>query len=141
MYTTQNVKMSSSIGGFTAPSIITHYWLRTPDQVSLSNDGREFAPSALISPLLSLVVLTLTCISGEPQKIVGSETIKADDIQSPDETTPLGRGSDVIATPKKRRLSLAEAGRSASIRGSLLSPMTLIPPNDDIYEDIGDIYV
>jgi ceroid-lipofuscinosis MFS transporter 7 len=64
----QTLKMSSSIGGFTAPSMITHFCLRTPERVSNSSDGREFTRSALFSPLLSLLVFIATFVAGQPEK-------------------------------------------------------------------------
>ena len=60
------LSMSSSIGGFVAPTWITHYCLRTPEEVAYSIDNREFTPMALLSPLLSLAVLVATINAGEP---------------------------------------------------------------------------
>ena len=83
--------MSSSVGGFLAPTMITHYLLRTPDEVSKSHDKREFTPLALFSPLLSLAVLFATFMAGEPvqkeEKVIEME----DEVEAalPDESTPL----------------------------------------------------
>ena len=134
-----NHKMASSVRGFTAPGVITHFCLRTPEEVSLTNDGREFTQLALFSPLLSLSVLVLSCMAGEPQKEDhGDDILETDDEERPDEITPLapkrspgrGRASDrrrrstdeaerpnknkTIEGPHKKR-SMMEAGRSGSI--------------------------
>ncbi|KAL7542461.1 hypothetical protein ACHAXR_012314 [Thalassiosira sp. AJA248-18] len=145
------LSMSSSIGGFTAPSMITHFCLRTPEEVSLSNDAREFSPLALLSPLLSLVVLVATFIAGEP--VAGEPEKKVDKMteseeeESPGEMTPLAprrrSDGDTADPPPKtdnlgepiRRFSLAEEARSASIRSTMLAPMGLIPQYGQIYED------
>jgi len=116
------LSMSSSIGGFTAPFIVTRYWLRTPEEVSSSNDSREFGPWALFSPLLGLVCLTATFMAGEAEKKVEGV--------GPDETTPLDGKS-----PSKRRLSAVEVGRRASARASMCTSMTIIPPDGDMFEE------
>lgn len=84
------LSMSSSVGGFTAPSMITHFCLREPDEVSASKDGREFTPVALFSPLLSLAVLLATFLGGDPAKEDEAIELK-DEIENgiPGETTPL----------------------------------------------------
>eukprot|EP00580_Thalassiosira_gravida_P011458 CAMPEP_0201641866 /NCGR_PEP_ID=MMETSP0493-20130528/25063_1 /ASSEMBLY_ACC=CAM_ASM_000838 /TAXON_ID=420259 /ORGANISM="Thalassiosira gravida, Strain GMp14c1" /LENGTH=172 /DNA_ID=CAMNT_0048115891 /DNA_START=1036 /DNA_END=1554 /DNA_ORIENTATION=+ len=117
------LSMSSSIGGFTAPFIVTRYWLRTPDEVSLSNDSREFGPWALFSPLLGLVCLTATVMAGEAEEKVEGDV-------GPDETTPLDRKS-----PSRRRLSAVEVGRRASDRASMCTSMTIIPPDGEMFEE------
>lgn len=142
---TQNYrKMSSSVGGFSAPSMITHYCLRTPEEVLSSNDGREFTPAALFSPVLSLAVLFAIFLAGHPER-KGLEPI---DEESPSEETPLVESNiprrrsagdtaqkDVdVDRRQRRRPSLMDVARSASIRGSMLTPMTLIPTNGKIYE-------
>lgn len=144
-------KMASSVGGFTAPSMITHYCLRTPDEVTLSTDGREFTPLALFSPVLSLAVLVATFVSGEPKE-KGEEIKSGDEESFPDETTQLlaekngqrrrsdgdapERGDKIEQPPRPhRRRSMMSEARCASIRGSMLSPMTFVPPDDMIYDD------
>ena len=139
-------KMSSSVGGFTAPSMITHFCLRTPEEVSGSRDGREFTPTALFSPLLSFGVLIATYLAGEPQKKVEEDTIEfGDESKNTDEKTPLLLGNGKLkndklkpgrrktendkddATPPKkkkgptRRRTLMEDARAASVRGSMMS--------------------
>lgn len=140
--------MSSSVGGFSAPGMITHYCLRTPEEVSLSSDGREFTRLALFSPLLSLIILIATYMAGKPEKKV-AETTESIKIDVPDEETPLienneprRRSTDPESEKKaasefrrKRRRTLADCARNASIKGSMLSPMTIIPPNGSIYDD------
>ena len=157
----QTPKMSSSVGGFTAPSMITHFCLRTQEEVSSSGDGKEFTRAALISPLLSILVFIAIFLTGEPEK----KTVLGDEVIPANESTPLAptsrRKSDgdppsssdsarspagtltgcpscplVTGGPTRRRKSLMAAARSASIRGSILStPMTFIEQNGGIYED------
>mmetsp|Transcript_19407 Transcript_19407/g.33298 ORF Transcript_19407/g.33298 Transcript_19407/m.33298 type:complete len:517 (+) Transcript_19407:176-1726(+) len=150
------LSMSSSVGGFTAPGMITHYCLRTPEEVSMSNDDREFTPTALFSPLLSLFVLIATYMTGELENEVDlDEEIEVDDEESfPHEKMPLVE--DVVPrrrsdgdTPSKmespgrpgrgrpsRRRSMIEVEKDASVRGSMFTPMTLIPRNaKEIYGD------
>ena len=132
-------KMSSSVGGFTAPSMITHFCLRTQEEVSSSGDGKEFTRAALFSPLLSLLVFIAIFLTGEPEK----KTVLGDEVIPANENTPLAptsrRKSDgdlVTGGPPRRRKSLLAAARSATIRGSILStPMTFIEQNGAIYED------
>ena len=133
--------MASSVGGFTAPSAITHFCLRTPEEVSLSKDGREFSPLALFSPLLSLCVLVASYMSGEPPKSgqdvkVADTTAELVDEEKPSETTPLTKkdlqtrqrsdGEETFVPQKlkldrpRRRRSLMEQARGASMRGSML---------------------
>ena len=146
--------MSSSVGGFLAPTMITHYLLRTPEEVSKSHDKREFTPLALFSPLLSLAVLFATFMAGEPvqkeEKVIEME----DEVEAalPDESTPLSekfknrRRSDggdfqpkqLLLTKKKsgrpqRRRTLMESARAASVRGSICAPMGCLP--DDVWVD------
>ena len=152
--------MSSSVGGFAAPSMITHYCLRTPLEVSLSSDGKEFRPLALFSPLLSLAVLSATFLAGDP-KTKANEATESDDEELPDETTPLAqrnrvsrRKSDgdtdeecILPTKPlrttmygrhRRRTIDCDRHTSVSMRSMthILAPMTLIPPDDcDLYSD------
>ncbi|KAL7554559.1 hypothetical protein ACHAWF_018017 [Thalassiosira exigua] len=148
-------QMSSSVGGFTAPSMITHYCLRTPDEVSLSGDNREFEPLALFCPFLSLAVLVATFAAGEPKaasKEVRDYAVENGDEEVPctaaEETTPLvekfsqRRISDGDVADDRhrrgrmqRRRTVDDIARDASIRGPMISPMTLIPPNGKIYDD------
>ena len=137
--------MASSIGGFTAPGIIVHYCLRTPDEVSLSNNGREFMLTALFSPALSLCVFIATFVVGDPLEKM--DAIDTSDEERPDETTPLtenklhprdSEGDEqsrmgTFEQPQRRR-SILETARRASIRGSMTTAMTIIPQDDDIYE-------
>jgi len=131
--------MSSSVGGFTAPSMITHFCLRTQEEVSSSGDGKEFTRAALFSPLLSLLVFIAIFLTGEPEK----KTVLGDEVIPANENTPLAptsrRKSDgdlVTGGPPRRRKSLMAAARSATIRGSILStPTTFIEQNGAIYED------
>lgn len=159
------LSMSSSVGGFTAPSMITHYCLRTPLEVSNSNDSREFTPTALFSPLLSFIVLITTFMAGDISEKKADEltkkkedaSVQSTDEESPDEETPLVKKdattrttSDPIPILKKdtmtrkssdarrqcRRMSLMEEARSASVKGTMLmTPMNIIPQNCQIYGD------
>jgi ceroid-lipofuscinosis MFS transporter 7 len=51
------MSMVVSIAGFVAPGLISSFILRTPEEVSASEDHREFSPWALFAPVLSLLVL------------------------------------------------------------------------------------
>ena len=155
-----NCKMSSSVGGFTAPSMITHFCLRTPEEVSDSRDAREFTPTALFSPLLSFGVLIATYLAGDHQKKVDDETIEFGDEKS-NEKTPLlavGNGKlkpgqrrktendkDEATPPKKkgpiRRRTLMEEARAASVRCSMMSTPFDLPGkifDSDYSLDSGD---
>ena len=83
------LSMSSSIGGFLAPPWITHYCLRTPQEVAYSRDNREFTPMAILSPLLSLAVLVATINAGEPNHDDDEKDESKDKIEVSDESTPL----------------------------------------------------
>jgi len=138
------LSMSSSIGGFVSPSVITHYCLRTPEEVSSSNDGKEFTPVALLSPLLSILVLIAIFVAGAPEKkSAAMEPAEISGVDTPlfhtNVTRRLSDGdapSDPVSShrPNKRR-SLIQTARSASLRGSMFTPMTLILPDDEVYED------
>jgi hypothetical protein len=51
------LSMTASIAGFVAPSLISVFILRKPEEVAASRDGREFAPFALFAPTMSLLTL------------------------------------------------------------------------------------
>ena len=146
--------MSSSVGGFLAPTMITHYLLRTPEEVSKSHDRKEFTPLALFSPLLSLAVLFATFMAGAPAKKEEKVIEIEDEVEAalPDETSPLAekfehrrrsegdyfQPKQLSLTKKKsgrqqRRRSLMESARAASVRGSICSPMGCLP--DDVWGD------
>jgi hypothetical protein len=118
------LSMSASFGGFTAPWLITHFCLRTPDEVDLSNDAKEFTSLALMSPLMSLAGLLATYLAGDPQKI------KDEIVQEIDETTPLHANASA-----HKRLSLQQEGRRASVRGSILCSMPLVPQTCEIFDE------
>jgi hypothetical protein len=127
--------MSSSVGGFTAPSMITHFCLRTPDRVLNSSDGREFTSLALFSPLLSLLVFIATFVAGQPEMKPDASKY---DIIPDNENTPLtpplrsrsdgDQPSNLVTgnNTAKRRKSLTEALFS--------TPMGVIDLKGDIYE-------
>lgn len=139
--------MSSSIGGFTAPGMITYFCLRTPEEVSSSSDGREFTRAALFSPLLSLFVFIVTFMVGEPEEKPDEQP--DDEFIPYDENTPLqaisrrrsdgDRDSPTLKANanghrRKRRNTIMEAARSAS--SFMTIPFSLIELNGDIiYED------
>jgi hypothetical protein len=51
------MSMTASIAGFVAPSLISVFILRKPEEVAASRDGREFAPFALFAPAMSFLTL------------------------------------------------------------------------------------
>lgn len=51
------LSMTASIAGFVAPSLISVFILRKPEEVAASRDGREFGPFALFAPIMSLFTL------------------------------------------------------------------------------------
>lgn len=130
--------MASSVGGFTAPGMIAHYFLRTSEEVTLSKDGREFSPVALLAPLLSLVALSLTAMAGEPE--MGASDIEENNLvdcefsdeETADEKTPLRP----MGAPRRRTTgdSLGKkVSQRALVRGSMFTPMTLI--GGDVFGD------
>ena len=143
-----------------APGIVTHYCLRTPLEVSLSRDGKEFRPIALFAPLLSLAVLVAASLAGEPK----AEAIDATESESGDEETPLTERTplaqrnhstrrrsegdsdeDECTSPKplrtierhRRRTVDRDRHTSVSMRSMthILAPMTLIPPEDSCSDE------
>jgi hypothetical protein len=103
------LSMAASVGGFTAPSFLTHFCLRKPEEVSLSNDGKECMSTALLSPLLSLAVLASTNMADEPQRQARH------DKETADEKTALVReGSPKRTDGDLHKCSLREEARSAS---------------------------
>lgn len=46
------LSMSSSVAGFTAPALVTHFCLRSSIEVETSHDSREFTPLTLLCPLI-----------------------------------------------------------------------------------------
>ena len=93
------LSMASSVGGFTAPSVVTHYCLRSPSMVDDSRDAREFTPFALISPAFGFIVFVANMLVGEPEEklatITESDTERIyedgdmNGEESVDEATPL----------------------------------------------------
>ena len=122
------LSMASSSGGFTAPFLITHFCLRTPDEVDLSRDAREFTSLAMFSPLLSLAGLCAIYFAGDPQE-------KDDRFieKSIDESTSLTQNS-----PRQKRSSALQEAKRASVRGSILCSMSLMPQTGDVFDDNDD---
>lgn len=119
------LSMASSLGGFTAPFLITHFCLRTPDEVDFSLDAREFTPFAVFSPLLSLAGLCAIYFAGDPKE-------KEDGFieKSIDESTSLTQTS-----PRQKKLSALQEAKRASVRGSILCSMSLMPQTGEIFDD------
>lgn len=130
------LSMASSVGGFTAPWVITHYCLRQPSEVETSSNGFEFNPLALMSPSMSLAVMLLSYVAGEPGGNYGKEVeIENIDEEMQNEKTSL---LNIERRPSKRskecgksiRESLTSA-RSQSLRCSILG----ITFDDDELDD------
>ena len=130
------LSMASSVGGFTAPWVITHYCLRQPSEVETSSNGFEFNPLALMSPSMSLAVMLLSYVAGEPGGNYGKEVeIENIDEEMQNEKTSL---LNIERRPSKRskecgksiRESLTSA-RSQSLRCSTLG----ITFDDDELDD------
>jgi len=51
------LSMAASVAGFATPGLVATYVLRHPTQVEASHDHRELAPTALVAPCGSFVVL------------------------------------------------------------------------------------
>ena len=129
------LSMASSVGGFTAPFFITHYCLRSPEEVTASLRGLEFTPLALLSPALALAVLVMSVLAGAPahQKSAVAETQDGTqdgvDEETPDEATELLQSVDEdperprvrrrTSERKSRRQQLEDA-RGASFSGSMM---------------------
>eukprot|EP00985_Skeletonema_marinoi_P018896 scaffold10698_cov213-Skeletonema_marinoi.AAC.3 len=130
------LSMASSVGGFTAPSVVAHYCLRTPAMVDVSSDAREFTPVALLSPALGFVIFVANMVVGEPEEKVATMTESDEErmchedggmngVEIMDEATPLNgdrRNSDgdsplksIDKMHKSRRRSLLE---TSYVRGS-----------------------
>jgi hypothetical protein len=144
------LSMASSVGGFTAPSFVAHYCLRTPAMVNSSSDAREFSSVALLSPALGFIIFVANMVVGEPEERVATKTESGTEgiceengdmngKKPMDETTPLNidrRRSDdddgdiLLKSPHKmqqnRRRSMIEA---SYIRGSC----NLAPGNDIVF--------
>ncbi|EJK52408.1 hypothetical protein THAOC_28314 [Thalassiosira oceanica] len=139
------LSMASSFGGFTAPFFITHYCLRSPEEVTASSGGLEFTPLALLSPALGLAVLIMSLLAGAPahlerEESAGEETQNDTrdgvDEETPDEATKLLHDDPVRPKLRRRtiecksRRQLLEDARGASFRGSMMG-ITIV---DDGFE-------
>uniref|UniRef100_A0A7S4R9W4 Major facilitator superfamily (MFS) profile domain-containing protein n=1 Tax=Ditylum brightwellii TaxID=49249 RepID=A0A7S4R9W4_9STRA len=60
------ISMSSSVAGFTAPSIVTAFFLRDPSYIDMTTDGRELSAWTLLSPGLTMFAFFLVIWAGEP---------------------------------------------------------------------------
>ena len=121
------LSMSASVGGFSAPSMIAHYCLRSPEEVDSSIDGREFTAIALLAPVLGALIFSATLLSGPPPDKPKKGDIVDEEI--PGEDTPL-----VQATAPKKHSDMTprKIARRASARCSItsVSAMTIIDPMD-----------
>ena len=81
------MSMVVSIAGFATPGIISSFILRTPEEVDLSKDRREFSPFALFAPLLSLTVLAGHLYTQQTRRIIDKE--EPVEVPAPDEATKL----------------------------------------------------
>lgn len=69
--------------GFTMPTIISTFMMRTPDEVEASADGRELKPWALYAPIFSIVsVIGILMIQKSPSVVGDADA-------APSETTGL----------------------------------------------------
>lgn len=146
------LSMASSVGGFTAPSMVAHYCLRTPTEVDSSADGREFTWVALLSPVLGFIIFTANRLVGEPEEKVevdaattvsdiegilcGENREINDGQQSVDETTPLSvsyrRKSDADIPLKRQQLR--QLRRRSLLETYYSGSCNLAPENDvDIF--------
>ncbi|KAL7458666.1 hypothetical protein ACHAWC_010281 [Mediolabrus comicus] len=144
------LSMASSVGGFTAPSVVAHYCLRTPAEVDVSSDTREFTGVALLSPALGFIIFVANKLVGEPEEVKIEATIDSDEEicqedgehqDTIDETTPLNidrRRSDgdrpvkSSSSSDKRRQLRRQSLVETSFRGSC----NLAPENDlDIFNN------
>ena len=148
------LSMASSVGGFTAPFFVTHYCLRSPEEVTASSRGLEFTPLALLSPALGLAVLIMSVLAGDPAN--GKETQNdtrdgVDEEEAPDEATELlqnnvhrrlsaddGVKSNPVRPKLRRRTiesksrrQLLEDARGASFRGSMMG-ITIVDDGVDL---------
>jgi len=139
------LSMASSFGGFTAPFFITHYCLRSPEEVTASSGGLEFTPLALLSPALGLAVLIMSLLAGAPAHLEREESADEEtqndtrdgvDEETPDEATKLLHDDPVRPKLRRRtiecksRRQLLEDARGASFRGSMMG-ITIV---DDGFE-------
>jgi hypothetical protein len=70
------LSMAASVGGFTAPSFVTHFCLRTPAMVNSSSDAREFSSVALLSPasVLCFIIFVANMVVCEPEEKADTKT-------------------------------------------------------------------
>jgi len=115
------LSMSASIGGFSAPSIVAHYCLRTPEEVDASQDRREFNMFALVAPALGVLILVSTYLAGSPS---------ASKVSNKDEETALEHTPLTDHQPAKQKSCPRELAKRASDRGMCESAMTIIAMDD-----------
>lgn len=137
------LSMASSVGGFTAPSMVAHYCLRTPAMVDASVDAREFTPVALLSPALGFVIFVANMVVGEPEEKVAEtdsdESLchKAEDMNDTevmDEATPLNgnrRKSDGDS-PHKSIDKMHQSRRRSLLETSYVRGSCNIGPSNDV---------
>ncbi len=138
------LSMASSVGGFTAPSIVAHYCLRTPTMVDASSDAREFTPVALLSPALGFVIFVANMVGGEPEE---EETEMSDsdeslchkgedmkDTEVMNETTPLNgdRRKSEGETPHKSVSKMYQSRRRSLLETSYVRGSCNIGPSSDV---------
>ena len=117
------LSMASSVGGFTAPSMVAHYCLRTPAMVDASSDAREFTPVALLNPALGFIIFIANMVVGEPEKEVVSMAVDSDKTM-PDKVKENmnGKGAMDETTPLKGEYRRRSDGDQAAQRRPEYSP-------------------
>lgn len=138
------LSMASSVGGFTAPSMVAHYCLRTPAMVDASSDAREFTPVALLSPALGFVIFVANMVVGEPEEKIAEMTDsdesichKGEDMNGTEvmsETTPLNgdrRKSDGDS-PHKSTGKIYQSRRRSLLETSFIRGSCNIGPSSDV---------
>lgn len=96
------LSMAASVAGFATPGLVATYVLRHPTQVEASYDHRELAPTALIAPCGSFVVLLAVFMIDIKAKAAG---IKDDKIVG--EATSLLLDSELNGEGEERNLSVS----------------------------------
>lgn len=115
------LSMAASVAGFTAPSFVAKYALRSPEEVFASSDGRELTIYSLFAPIMSILVLIGIIYS----RVTGAIADAADDFTREDDdfvdpTDEFTREDDVFVDPTDS--SYFSTRSSVGERSSLIAP-------------------
>ena len=120
------LSMAASVAGFTTPSFVAKFCLRSPEEVLASSDGRELTPYSLFAPAMSLLVLMgigyahFTGVIG----VASDDDDDDDDDFDPTEASDFFNARESVLVTEETSLIPPDTPKKQQRRSSTISMMT-----------------